>query len=117
MPSLFSEARLFSACSSFAKEPRLESVSAPPPIESRRASLASRSMSGSRSIFISRDSVVRGLELYIFVWLGEASGDFPGVNFLAGIPRLPRRSERLFRRSTRLLMEPRLRFASGLARP
>ena len=56
IPNLFSEARLFNICSSLALEP-LRSARTPPPMESLLASLASRSMSGSLSIF--------GLMLYI----------------------------------------------------
>lgn len=48
--------------------------------------------------------------------LGEARGDFPGVNFLAGIPRLPRRSERLLLLSARPML-PLRPFVSGLALP
>lgn len=65
-------------------------------------------MSGSLSILISLAPESLGLEEYIIVWFGEASGDLPGVNFLAGMPRLPLRSERLFLRSTRLIDPLRL---------
>lgn len=56
IPNLLSEARLFKIWSSLAEEP-LRSAKTPPPIESLRASLAKRSMSGSLSIL--------GLPLYM----------------------------------------------------
>ena len=87
-------------------------------MESRRASLANRSMSGSLSIREIEIFLCIGILVDILALLGEASGDLPGVNFLAGMPRLPRRSlPKLLRRSRPRPMLPRRAApASGLAR-
>ena len=84
-------------------------VFAAPPIDSLLASFANLSISGSFSIL--EFTVILDFEL-----LGEAKGDFPGVNFLTGTPKLLPVPERLFLLTSVIPILPLLPPWSGLAR-